>query len=376
MNIFVAPVTTYFQFERSLFTLYVSAKYICAFIISLFFGKLKKGFNLKFLVVFGGCTIVISFVIFALSNSLMDFYIGGALLGIGYALTGVPSVSCIIYNWYKEKRGVVTGAVFATSGIAAMLLSPLLGQTIERYGWQPGYWLMGVLSLSILGFTIVFLHERPSDSDKGKFEGADTLISSKQCLTKLQRKEDNAVLIKIIIINLILGFALTAANDSMAACLQDVGYDIVFISSTMLILASFGLTAGKMFMGWLNDKAGILSVTTIGYGFGILGMLGFVIIQNLPLYAVLISVFCIGIGCTMITIPTPLMVSRLFDEERYASVIGICNAAFLIALAIGIPVSNYVYDITGSYRFAYGYEAMLSAIALLLCTQLSRNKKY
>ena len=72
------------------------------------------------------------------------------------------------------------------------------------------------------------------------------------------------------------------------------------------------------------------------------------------------------VALPMETVMLPLITSDLFGEKDYARILGIFVSANVAGYAVGAPLTNLVYDRTGSYNFGfYAMSALLLVIAIL-----------
>jgi len=62
----------------------------------------------------------------------------------------------------------------------------------------------------------------------------------------------------------------------------------------------------------------------------------------------------------------PIYVNDLFGEKSYNKILGIFVSVTTAGYAIGAPVANFCYDITGSYKVAMYICAVLMAIAFVV----------
>ena len=79
-------------------------------------------------------------------------------------------------------------------------------------------------------------------------------------------------------------------------------------------------------------------------------------IELLWLYA---APFGTGIGANAVIMP--VLVGRCFGELQFSKIMGFLMGGFAVGIIIGIPISGWIYDTTGSY------ELVLIACLVGLC---------
>ena len=115
-SLYLDVVTKKLGIDRSLFSLNDTCRFVANAIVNLFFGALVMKFGTKKLMLAGICCLTGSMVCYATANTLLMFYLGGVLLGIGFSWTGTTMIGCVINKWCKENRGTIMGAVLAANG--------------------------------------------------------------------------------------------------------------------------------------------------------------------------------------------------------------------------------------------------------------------
>ena len=78
----------------------------------------------------------------AFTESLLFFYILGAIRGIGVGFFGLVPMSLFINNWFYEKNGLAMSIASETSGVAEIIFAPVFANIIANFGWRTAFIVM------------------------------------------------------------------------------------------------------------------------------------------------------------------------------------------------------------------------------------------
>ena len=85
----------------------------------------------------------------------------------------------------------------------------------------------------------------------------------------------------------------------------------------------------------------------------------------------------LAFGNAVASVSTPLFASHIFGTNNYGVMMGITNSAFQVGMALGGISAAAVYDIFGSYKWAWiglTVVALLSMTCISLSYTISRKK--
>ena len=115
--LYLSAITDALGIQRSLFSINDSCRFVTTAIVNLFFGTLIAKFGPRKLIGAGFACLVASMLIYSLADTVLVFYIGGCLLGLGVSWTTTTMVGYVIDRWCKEHKGTIMGAVLAANGL-------------------------------------------------------------------------------------------------------------------------------------------------------------------------------------------------------------------------------------------------------------------
>lgn len=357
---YLTAVTEDKGWARSLFTLSDSCRYITTSILSFFFGAIVKKLGARKMIGFGFGFLILSMLISSFATEIWHFYISGAFLGAGLAWTTTAIVGHIVENWFTNSKGTLMGIILAANGLGGVASENVINRII--YGadgslagsatrWRLAYQVTaGIFAVSAV-IALILIRNKPSDI------GAEPLgqnaVKKKKRGLRWSGYEMSAILKKPFfyvsgVCVFFTGFMLQSMSNVAKPHMYDLGISkeyVIYVFSVHALV----LTVSKISAGISYDKFGI----RITFGFCCLAatvslfclsvMKGDSVI--LPWIYSIISSFAMPLETVMI----PLLVSELFGEKSFSTVMGYYLAINTLGYACGVPLANLFYDLMGNY---------------------------
>lgn len=365
-SIFLAPVTEALDIPRSAFSVSDTCRFIASAIVNAFFGSLVSRFGTKKLIISGITALIISMLLSAIADKVVLFYIAGAVLGIGLSWTSTTMVGSIIMRWCKNNVGTVMGFILAANGVgsavATQILTPIIYENGNKFGYRKAYLVIAAVLFVIL-LLFIFLYreagrnvryqnkKQPSKQDD--WEG----IHIKQAL-KLPFFYITAVYI------FFSGMVLQGMVNSFAANLKDSGLNPALIATVMSIY-SLALTVSKILNGSLYDKVGLNLTASLCNVCTVLTLVLMLFTSSSSSGCIIavISALTIALALPLETIMLPIFAKDMFGIKSYNDILGIFVSVSYAGMALGAPIMNVSYDISGSYKAG----VIISLIVSLVC---------
>lgn len=357
-GLYLDKITTALGISRTEYSLNDSLRYIMTAVLNVFFGFLVGRFGMKKMILAGFASLTASQVVYSFATNVVGIYIGGTLLGIGFALTGTTMVGCVINRWCKESKGKIMGAILAANGLGGALAIQIITPILEKdvFGYRNAYRLAAVILLAVAVLIAVFFKENVPGAENGK-----VVVSKKKSRGRSWAGVDlkDAVKMPYFYVALVCifftGFVLQSVTGVTAAYLKkDIGIDPVYVG-VVLSVHSVALAAAKFITGFVYDKFG-LRVTISSCSFmAVLVMTLLMLITNtetgrtLAMIEGIVSSFALPLE----TIMLPIYAGDLFGQKSFEKILGIFSAVNVAGYAIGSPFMNACFDLSGSYKIGF-----------------------
>lgn len=360
-GVFYNAVCNDLGLEISAFTLYSLfhgiGSFICMPFSVRFFNRVHPRIALTAAVtLFCGMTALMGSV-----STLPAFWSLGFLQGAGGSLLIFFISPFLISNWFKKHYGMAMGLSAAFSGLAGVVINPLLAAVIESAGWRTGYRVQGLLAFALAMPAVLLIRSRqPEDVGlmrlgEGEEAPAGEIAAEKdkEDTPAEQAPDENApvsardkrVLVWVLLFT-VLASITNAYNQHFAKYAVTIGLTPA-IGAALVSCAMAGNIASKFGIGALNDRIGtpktlILSAITMGLGFT--GMI--VGAGNFLLYPA--SVLA-GICMPLCSMCVPMLARHLYAPAVYRRVYPKITMLLTMASSGAITVVSLMYEAWYSY---------------------------
>lgn len=380
-SLYLKAITSALNIERSLFSINDSCRYITTAVTNLFFGAMIIKLGPRKMITMGFTSLILSCLVYSFAESMLVFYLGGALLGFGLSMTTTTMVGYIVNIWCKEQKGTIMGLVLCSNGFGGAVATQILGPIIREsaFAYRTSYRLVALVLL-IVGIIVVSLFRNSPQKgaalptvEKKKAKGT---VWSGITFEEALRKPYFYIACVCIFLT---GMSLQGINGVYVPHLKDIGLDEVYVDG-LLSLHSLTLAGFKFLTGVIHDKKGLRTTMLIcdGAAIGTALLLAFVTVGPVGNALAAVYAFLAPLALPLETIMLPLIASNLFGEKEFAKLLGIFVAINTAGYAVGAPLANAIYDLMGTYVpvfFAVAIVMTCVAIAFMFVLNMSKKEQ-
>ena len=362
-NKFLIQVTTDLGISRSAFTLANTILQGLGIFISPIVSKKLATGNMKKIQSISVIGFAVSYASYALAQNAFHLYISAFFVGIFFLNSTMIPVSMMVTNWFVKKRGLAMSIAMAGIGLGGTIFSPLLTMLLNNYGWRKTYVIMALIILVVaLPTSLFILKKRPedmglkpygADEQQTAAKKAQKVIPSVTLSVKDSRKH---LFFWLLLVGMLAnGLINTGSLGHFPPAMEELHG--AALQATIISMYSLIGIGGKLLLGWLNDKFGILVST--GFGCAMFG-LSFVFMlmgENVNMLYMMAIVFGLGNGIGTVM---PQLIT-----EKYGEAYGIANSVTQIGLSLGSLMVAGIYDINQSYQSAWILLLVLTAVTFI-----------
>ena len=366
-SLYLAATCEALGVNRTVFSLSSSCRFITTAIVNVFFGAMVAKFGTKKLIGAGFLFLIASVLLKAYSPNVELFYVSEVLSGIGFSLSGTGMVGCVVARWSPENKGTVTGAILCANGIggavAAQIVTPMINNEENIFGYQDAYKLVAVLLVVTMAAFLLLFREKPKGGDL-KPAAAVKMRGRGQGWVGVPFEE--AVRKPFFYVALVCifftGFCLQGIGGISTTHMQDVGLTPEYVALVASI-SSLCLTGSKFLSGFMYDKLGLGKSSGICCASAVLSMLCLSLVAPDGLLKTLAPVYGVlsAVALPLETVMLPLYAADLFGDRSFDRIMGLFISVNTAGYAVGTPFVNLGFDLTGSYR---GVLLLTAAIML------------
>ena len=365
-TMYLTAITDALNIKRGAFSLNDTFRFASTTIVNIFFGTLVNKFGTKKLM----CAGFVALIAFALINSVAEqlwlFYLAGILLGIGLAWTSTTMVSAVINVWCKEEnKGKITGAVLSANGlggaVAVQILSPIIFEEGNPFGYRNSYRLVALILAVVLALIIIFFKDRPKGAEKVEIKKKQKKVRGAGWVGMEYSEVVKKPYFYLAIVCLAFtGMALQGLSGIATPHMYDVGISKPMVA-TITSVGSIVMMFTKILTGFTYDKKGLKITMNICLLSSFVSLVSLVFVSNTPFGIALAFIRLIfnSIALPLETVMLPFYASDLFGNKSFLNVLGIFSAANYLGYAIGAPLGNILYDMMGNYNLSFIVFALL-----------------
>jgi sugar phosphate permease len=336
-----------------------------------FAAALMQTFGLRRTVVLGLAITAIGVFVAGLSVSpwqLIVFW--GVFAGIGLGMLAMVLAATVANRWFVKQRGLVMGALTASTATGQLVFLPLLASMAVHFGWRAATWTVAVAAVVAIVPVLLFIRDRPADMGLLPFGATETpaLPSTSRNPIALAFGELRSAAKTSSFWILAGTFFICGASTNgligthfIAAC-GDHGIPEVTAASLLAAMGVFDLV-GTTASGWLSDRVDNRALLFVYYG--LRGISLFFLPAALDLSFGGLSFFAVFYGLDWIATvpPTVRLSNKAFGSEASPLVFGWIAAAHQLGAGAVAFAAGTLRTTTGSYSSAFEVSGLLCIAA-------------
>lgn len=87
--------------------------------------------------------------VLSFSQSVVWWWIGGFLVGVGMAFTSIVFISTVLTNWFSKKTGFAIGLAWALASVASAIMSPVTVSLMEVMDWRTSLLVFAIVGAAL-----------------------------------------------------------------------------------------------------------------------------------------------------------------------------------------------------------------------------------
>lgn len=322
-----------------------------------------------------GLLMGLGFVLSGFSNSLGELYIFyGILAAVGQGGLGFVTQSALLSHWFVRRRATAIGLATAGQGFGMITIVPLAQILISQIGWRAAFISLGALILiTVIPTNAIF--QRRSPGEVGQLpDGESAAPGGKPEASRAGPKKYDWTLMKalrsapfwiIAVGHLALGTGLFIVYTHLVAHLVHEGF-AKLTAAFVLGMIGFMRVAGTFIWGYTSDRIGRQKA----YGLAVLITLaGLVSVLGIgpgsPLWLTYMATVLYGIGHSAGNPTYGAVIGDIFSGKNIGTIFGFLEITFGLGMAIGSWSGGTIFDLTGSYRWAFALSVVCFVVSFL-----------
>ena len=307
----------------------------------------------------------------------------GFVVGASTGSLALVFAATVANRWFVEKRGLVIGALTASSATGQLIFLPGLSHIAEMNGWKNVSLTITGVALALIPFVWLFLKERPQDAGVLPYgASADWTAPAKNSmgagalaidtLKQASKKKDFWYLFGSFFVCGLSTNGLIGTHFIPAA--HDHGMGTTTAASLLALVGVFDLV-GTIASGWLTDKYDPRKLLFFYYGFRGLSLLLLPSILFASVHpSTLVFVIFYGLDWVATVPPTIMLCRTILGPERATVVYGWVFVAHQIGGAIAAFGAAVLRVQFGDYAIAFYISALMCLITSYFVLQIAKGQ--
>lgn len=376
-TLFVPEIQQTFGWERAsiqvAFTIFVLVQTWLAPIEGYFIDK----FGPRLMVAFGALFIGTAWVINSQATSLMGFYVGAAIGGIG---VGSIYATCInnALKWFPDRRGLAVGLTAGGYGAGSAATILPIAAMIESSGFQETFFFFGLLQGGLAFIAAWFLRSPKA----GEVKASTKLNQSRRDYTLKEALNTKLFWLMLVMFTCVVTGGMMAVAQ-LGVIAQDLGVKEFEVNLYFFTMAALPLALmldrvmngiSRPLFGWISDHIGREKTMVIAFSLEGMGIIALGYFGHNP-WAFLILSGVVFLAWGEVYSLFSALAGDAFGTKHIAKIYGVLYCAKGIG-ALFVPIGNLLMEATGTWSTVlYTVAAMDLFAAFLAITLLPRTLK-
>lgn len=371
-SVFVNPLKEVFDYTTTQTQIIFSLALATFALVMIFAGSLQDRRGPRIVATLGGVVLGAGYLLASLTDGQFSLIaltvgvIGGAGIGLAYVC---PIAACV--KWFPDKRGMVTGLAVAGFGAGAWLFAKIASGFIDSYGLLTSFKYLGVIFMLSVVVGAQLLRNPPAGWQPEGWRPPESQF--KVSVVEDFAWQDMIKLKQFWMLWIMFVFG-AAAGLLVIGILNPYGIhsglSAAAAANAVGVLALFN-GAGRIVWGTASDKIGRKNALTLMFLLQGVMMLALINMGSTEM-TLSIAAAWVGFNFGGNLALFPSTTADFFGTKNVGINYGLMFTAYGVAGIVGPILAGNVFDMTGSYLWAF----IPSGVACLIAAGISLGLKH
>ncbi len=335
---------------------------------NLLIGRIVDRFGITVALIGAAMASSAGFVLSTLAPSIWVLSATHLLLGLGTAVGFGPLIADISH-WFLKRRGIAVALTASGNYLSGAIWPTLLAGMLGDSGWRQVYLTLAMVTLGAVIPLSLLLRRRVPDAAHGLAEAASALNARSTGLSP------RALQYLLGLAGIGCCVAMSMPQVHIVTYAVGLGYGAA-AGARMLSLMLLGGVVSRLISGLMADRIGGVATLLTGSILQAIALMFYLPFDSMTSLYVVSALFGLSQGGI---VPSYALVVREYMPAREAGArVGFVLMMTIFGMALGGWVSGWIYDLTGSYRWAFlngiAFNGLNIAIMLMLLMRARRHR--
>ncbi len=306
-------------------------------------GRAVDRFGITLSLIVAACVTALGYVLATLSGSLLMLSLAQLIVGFASAVGFGPLIADISH-WFVRRRGIAVAIAASGNYLSGAIWPILLAGVLEQSGWRAVYLVMAAATLAVVIPLALSLRRRIPEEAQVAAQVASTLNMRSAGLSP------RALQYLLCAAGIGCCVAMSMPQVHIVALCVGLGFGPA-VGAQMLSLMLLGGVASRIVSGLVADRLGGVRTLLIGSCLQCIALFLYLPAGGMVSLYLVSLVFGLSQGGI---VPSYALIVREYMPAREAGArVGIVLMATILGMALGGWLSGVIYDLSGSYTWAF-----------------------
>ncbi len=333
-------------------------------------GRLADRYGVMIPLMIGAVSLGLGFAAAAAASTIWVFILAhGFLIGLlGSSATFAPLMADTSL-WWVRRRGIAVAICASGNYLGGTIWPPIVQHFVASVGWRQTYFGIAIFCAVVMGSLALLMRRRPPfASATATTAGTDKPSNRPFGLSPA------AAQALLCIAGVGCCVAMSVPQVHIVAYCGDLGYGAARGAEMLSIMLGFGIVS-RLVSGFICDRIGGLRTLLLNAALQAVALLLFLPFDSLASLYVISALF--GLFQGGIVPSYAIIVREHFAPGEAGARVGTVIMFTMLGMALGGWMSGKIFDVTGSYHFAFlngiGWNVLTIGIALMLLLRVKHG---
>lgn len=310
--------------------------------------------------------VAVGFVLYSVNTeSYLGLCVGSVFTGLGYGLGGMICSTMLIGRWFKTNVATVAGIAAVGSGVAAVVLPPIVVAVVNATSLSAAFAMEGALALALGALVFALLRNFPEDMGLAPYESQKKTNDGKQKKGRTSRNVPHALLPVLMLAMVFVGCASVGGNGYLGVLFTSEGFTTE-AAATLIAVSGACLMVAKLCNGIVFDAIGTRNGSVLFFALFIGGaaLLCLTDMGNTGLATA--AAFVFGLGLSLGTVGISVWSIELAPKGREVKTIRNFQICYALGGFIFMLLPGFLAEAFGTYLISYAILLVMLIVAAVI----------
>ncbi|MCB2049296.1 MAG: MFS transporter [Novosphingobium sp.] len=364
-NLFGPALIAEFGWSKADFAL-VGVMPLATMLVIPFQGRFTDRVGVRMAASVGVVVLPITFIAFSMmSGNILHFFTIMFLQALVGMLVGTLTYTRVLVEKFDAARGMALSLGMTMAPLAGAVMTPVMGNVIDEYGWRTGYQVMALLTGAGGAIALMLIGKTTPASRSGREAASDGshALTGRSAIADLKVLIRQPAFLLLVAGMLFCNFPQVLVGSQLKLVVMESGAPAA-LATWIVSLYATGVIVGRFACGIALDKVAAHKVAIVGLGLPAVGFLALASPYDAP-WILGGAILLVGLAQGAEGDIGAYLVSRNFDLGLYSFVFAFISCAMFLASATGSVVLSRTLAWTDSFDTFLVIAAVLTVLGAL-----------